>query len=161
MIGASVRKTTFILFVVMLFAGVCRGEARWCDITGHADSNKLFYPPIARAANVSGTVLARITYTSQGDVKDVISISGPPMLAKFTVAQIKDWHMKTNAAGEDLCQSLVIVEFHIGSDVAPPVTPPQPGSIVRLSVETQPLILYSISDPAPKKITRRRRFLLF
>jgi hypothetical protein len=158
---STVRKSVFILVVVLL-APACRAEARWCDITGHGDSDKLFYPPIARAARVSGIVLARIAYSAQGDVQEVVNISGPPMLAKFVSVQLRSWHLKTNASENDPCQSLAIIEFRLVTDDKPAGSPPQPtsGSIMRLSIETQPAILYSNSDPR-STIIRRRRFFLF
>jgi hypothetical protein len=158
-IGASVRVSAFVLFVVALLVPACRAEARWCDVLGHGDGDKILYPPIARAARVSGTVLARIVYTAQGDVTDVTSISGSPMLATSVREQLKSWHLKTNASGNDLCESLAIIDFRVVTDDKPAGPPPQPtsGSIMRLSIEIQPLIL---SDPAAE-ITKRRRRRLF
>jgi hypothetical protein len=163
MIEASVRKSAFILFVSALLVPVCRAEARWCDVLGHGDGDKILYPPIARAASISGAVLLRITYTPQGDVKDVVNISGPRLLATPVATQLKTWRLKTNALGDELCQSLAIIDFRIASPAVSPARPPQPvsGSIFHVSVVTEPIVLYTISDPAPKRITRCRRFFLF
>ena len=155
------RKSVFILVVVILLAAACRAEARWCDVLGHDDSDKLTYPPIAKAARISGTVLARITYTPQGDVKDVTSVSGSPMLARPVATQLKTWHLKTNASGEDLCQSLAIIDFRIGSPASSSVRQSASGGMFRVSVVGEQLVLYTISDPAPKRVMRHRRFLLF
>jgi hypothetical protein len=159
-IGPSVLKSAFVLFAAALLLSVCRAEARWCDVTGHGDSDKIVYPPIGRAAHVSGTVLARVTYSPRGEVKDVTSVSGPRLLAIPVATQLKTWHLKTNALGGELCQSLTIIDFRIASADSSLVRPPQPvsGSIFRVSVVTKPIVLYTISDPAPKK---RHRFLLF
>ena len=161
--GSTVRKSFFILLVLSVFIPSCRGEARWCDVLGRGDGDKILYPPIARVARVSGTVLARIVYTAQGDITDVTSISGAPMLATSVREQLKTWHMKTNASGNDPCQSLAIIDFRLVTDGKPAGSSPQPtsGSIMRLFVETQPAVLYSISDPRSTIIRRRRRFFLF
>jgi hypothetical protein len=158
-----VRASAFILFVMALLASACRAEARWCDVLGHGNGDKILYPPIARAAQVSGTVLARVIYSPQGEVKHVILVAGPPLLATPVATQLKTWHLKTNASGEDLCQSLAIIDFRIASPASASVSPPQPvsGSIFCMSVAAEPLVLYTISDPAPKKTWRRRRFFLF
>jgi hypothetical protein len=158
-----VRASAFILFVMALLASACRAEARWCDVLGHGNGDKILYPPIARAAQVSGTVLARVIYSPQGEVKHVILVAGPPLLATPVATQLKTWHLKTNASGEDLCQSLAIIDFRIASPASSSFGPPQPvsGSIFCMSVVAEPIVLYTISDPAPKKITRRRRFFLF
>jgi hypothetical protein len=158
-----VRASAFILFVMALLASACRAEARWCDVLGHGNGDKILYPPIARAASISGPVLLRITYTPQGDVKGLVNISGPKLLATPVATQLKTWRLKTNAVGDELCQSLAIIDFRIASPASSPVSPPQPvsGSIFCMSVAAEPLVLYTISDPAPKKIWRRRRFFLF
>lgn len=154
-----VRNGAFILFIVALLVPACRAEARWCDVTGHGDSDKLTYPPIARVAHGSGTVLARVIYRPQGEVKDVILLSGPPLLARSIATQLKTWHLETNAAGEYPCQSLVIIDFRLVTNDKSDVPPPQStsGSIMRLSIEAQPLCL---SDPAPT-LGKKRRFLFF
>jgi hypothetical protein len=157
------KKVYSLLLAIVLLVPMCRAQARWCDITGHGESDKLIYPPIARAAHVSGTVLLRITYTPQGQPQDVAPISGPPLLATPVATQLKSWHLKTNASGEELCQSLAIIDFRIASPDSLIVRPPQsvPRSIIRMSVVVEPIVLYTISDPAPKKVTRRRHFFLF
>jgi hypothetical protein len=152
---------SLFLLAGLLLAPICRAEARWCDVLGRGDSDKILYPPIARAARVSGTVLARVTYTPQGDVKDVVNISGPRLLATPVATQLKTWRLKTNALGDELNQSLAIIDFRIASPVVSSARPPVSGSIFHVSVVTEPIVLYTISDPAPKRITRRRRFFLF
>lgn len=154
------KKICAFLFFVVLLMPACRAETRWCDVIGHGDSDKLTYPPIARAARVSGIVLAHITYSPQGDVQEVVNISGPPMLAKFVSVQLRSWHLKTNASGNDPCQSLAIIDFRLVTDDTLGEPPPQPisGSIIRLSIEAQPPPC--LCDPAPT-LGKKRRFLFF
>ena len=151
------RNGAFILFVVALLVPACRAEARWCDVIGHGDSEKLTYPPIARAARVSGIVLAQITYSAQGDVQEVATISGPPMLAKFVSLQLRSWHLKTNASGSDPCQSLAIIEFRLVTDDKPAGSrsQPTPASILRISVEAVAIVLTNDEMPT---LSRKRRF---
>ncbi|HZD78001.1 MAG TPA: energy transducer TonB, partial [Acidobacteriaceae bacterium] len=82
-------KSAFILFAMALLVSACRAETRWCDVTGHGDGDKLVYPPIARAASISGTILARVTYSPEGEVKDVTVVSGPRLLATPVATQLK------------------------------------------------------------------------
>ena len=158
------RKNVFILLLAaIVVVPACRAEARWCDVTAHGNSDKIVYPPIARAAQISGTVLARVTYSLAGEVKDVTSISGPRFLSTSVTTQLKAWHFETNASGNEPCQSLAIIDFRIAFQTSSPVSSPQPisGSIFRVSVVAEPIVLYTISDPAPKKIWKRKRFFLF
>ena len=39
----------------------------------------LMYPPIARAANVSGMVTVEFTLNNQGETVGVVATNGPPM----------------------------------------------------------------------------------
>ncbi len=157
-------KTLGILILLTLLVPNCKAEARWCDIVGHGDNDKLIYPPIARAAHVSGTVLLRVTYTQQGQPTDVAYVSGPRLLARYAGEQLKTWHLTTTASGAGLCQSLAILDFRFVSGNPSPTRLPEPesGSIFRISVEaTAPIVEYARSDPAPKHVTELRRFLRF
>lgn len=154
------KNIALVLVAGMLLSPLCRAQVRWCNVTGHGNGDRITYPPIARAASVSGTVLSRVTYSPQGDVKEVTSVFGPVLLTTPVVTQLKNWHVKTSASGNELCQSLAIIDFRIGSSASAP-TRPTPQSMFRISVVAEPLVLYMISDPAPRTISRRKRFFLF
>jgi hypothetical protein len=133
---------------VGFLAPFCSAEARWCSIVGRGPNDSLYYPPIARAAWVHGTVLSRILYWPTGKVKDLEPISGPVMLSNAMGEQMKGWTIRTDASGNELCQTLVIADFRLHDPPYPTKDGPavilQP-SVLRLSVEAEGLI---ISDPA-------------
>jgi hypothetical protein len=58
-------------------------------------------------------VLTRVSYTTAGLVLGTQTISGPPMLALFLNNQIQYWTLRTEAAGEERCQSVFIVSFKL------------------------------------------------
>jgi len=64
-------KTISILLSALFLASCCHAEARWCAIIGKDPADELAYPPIARAARVSGVVLSRIYYFPTGQVEHV------------------------------------------------------------------------------------------
>ena len=105
------RRSLSILLVLGVLASFCHAETRWCSIVGRGPSDAIVYPPIARVARVQGIVLGRIRYMPNGQVKEVEVISGPQILSFWVGEQLKRWTIKTDAPGEDLCQSLVIADF--------------------------------------------------
>ena len=139
-IGKTVKAIVSILLLLGALASQCNAEPRWCSITGRDPSNKLTYLPIAVAERVSGVVLSRMIYSTDGKVVRVEAISGPNLLSSSLTGQLMEWTAKTDAVGDELCQTLVIVEFRISdSYYLPPPPLPQPvlPSIQRYSVETE------------------------
>jgi hypothetical protein len=128
-----------IVLALGALASVCHAETRWCSIAAHDPSNHLSYPPIARVAQVHGVVLSRIIYATTGLVQRVEQVSGPAMLSTSLSQQLLQWKIKTDAHGEELCQTLVIAEFGLNDSPDPPserpVAPPPPPGILRLSVD--------------------------
>ncbi|MGD1063444.1 MAG: energy transducer TonB [Terracidiphilus sp.] len=52
------------------------------------------YPPIARAARVSGTVVLQATISKAGTVEELRVVSGPPMLQRAALDAVKTWRYK-------------------------------------------------------------------
>lgn len=49
------------------------------------------YPPIAKAAHITGTVALEFTITTTGDVADIKVRSGPAMLQQAAIDAVKQW----------------------------------------------------------------------
>ena len=59
------------------------------------------YPPIAKAANVQGTVVLRAIIAKDGTVKQLELISGPPMLTDAAMDAVRQWtYQPTRLYGE-------------------------------------------------------------
>ncbi len=52
------------------------------------------YPPIARAAHISGTVILQITVSPAGKVISLKTVSGPPMLVGAAQDSVRKWTYK-------------------------------------------------------------------
>ncbi len=52
------------------------------------------YPPIARAARISGTVVLKATISKTGSIRDLSVISGPPMLQQAALDAVKTWRYR-------------------------------------------------------------------
>jgi hypothetical protein len=128
-------------------ASLSQAEPRWCSITGRASSDTLIYPPIARAARVSGVVLSRVIFSPAGKVENVESISGPAMLADSVAQQLGKWTFRTTAQGDELCEAIVISEFRLG-DLDNPLPeqsiPAAPPGLLRIRIDAE---TYVISCP--------------
>ncbi|GGH00416.1 energy transducer TonB [Silvibacterium dinghuense] len=160
--------TAFLVVLLCgLFVPLCNAEAQWCNRVTKVSGDPLFYPPIARAARVSGVATIRLTLDAEGKVADVAKISGPPMLLTFYAKQLQHWQFRADAAGHP-CQFLAIASFQIGPNSITEAWKSQLpiGNILRFSVEAEPLILDVISDPMPTTwrshhfpwFRKRRRF---
>lgn len=52
------------------------------------------YPPMAKAAHVSGTVILRVTIAKDGSIADLKVVSGPAMLQQAAFNAVQKWHYK-------------------------------------------------------------------
>jgi protein TonB len=52
------------------------------------------YPPIAQAAQVTGTVVLEVTISTTGDVEDLKVVSGPAMLQAAAMDAVKNWRYR-------------------------------------------------------------------
>jgi protein TonB len=52
------------------------------------------YPPIAKAARVSGTVVLQATISKTGTIENLHVISGPAMLQQSAMDAVKSWRYR-------------------------------------------------------------------
>jgi TonB family protein len=52
------------------------------------------YPPIARAARISGDVVLKVTISTLGTPLNLRVVSGPPMLTQSALAAVRSWRFK-------------------------------------------------------------------
>jgi protein TonB len=52
------------------------------------------YPPIAKAARVSGTVVLQATISKQGTIENLKIVSGPAMLQQAAVDAVRQWRYR-------------------------------------------------------------------
>ena len=146
-----------ILLGLLLLALPCFAQARWCNTVKLLPEDKLLYPPLARAARVSGIVISRMTVTSTGSVSDVEIVSGYPLLAGTASEQIKKWKLTSDATAESACLALLIVDFSFEeypSEKSKAWSVSAPNIVKIAVVTTTPPFETSISDPALRKIHR-------
>jgi protein TonB len=52
------------------------------------------YPPIAKAARVSGTVVLQATISKTGSIQGLVVVSGPAMLQQAALDAVKQWRYR-------------------------------------------------------------------
>jgi TonB family protein len=101
---------------VQVSGGKIRGNCVFCPNPA--------YPPIARAAHVSGSVVLHALISKEGTVEEVKVISGPPMLAEPSMEVVRGWrykpYMLTKKAGgvaePTAVDSTITVNFSMAND---------------------------------------------
>lgn len=80
------------------------------------------YPPVAKAARVSGTVVLTAIISKQGTIENLSVVSGPPLLQQAALDAVKTWTYRTyKLNGEPVeVETTVNVVFNLGG---PPKAP--------------------------------------
>jgi hypothetical protein len=105
----------------------------------------------------------RISFDAGGNILGIEAISGHQLLVKSTSEQLRAWRLRINIAGDQPCQSLIVVKYRIfpenysAADLESTRKPHVPIGIYQIWVDTYTIVL---SDPAPT-LTRKHRFLIF
>ena len=74
------------------------------------------YPPIAKTAHVSGTVVLHAIISKDGTIQELQYVSGPPLLMKAAMDAVKEWRYKpTMLNGEPVeVDTTIDVVFTLG-----------------------------------------------
>ena len=114
-----------------------------CGLSSIQETNKPIYPPIARAAHVTGNVILLVEFSQDGSVKESRALSGPEMLKASAHDYVVSW--KANPyAGSRTCP--IVIQYELGDTTA---VPPQ-IDVIRTDAQHVRVIARSlvISDPA-------------
>lgn len=84
------------------------------------------YPPIARAARVSGIVVLQARIAKDGTIQDLHVTSGPPMLLQAALDAVQQWTYQPFLINNEPVEveTTVNVVFQLGVPPAPASTPP-------------------------------------
>ena len=126
----AVSKCLFLLATPWLMIGASVLSAQpvaACGLTAVTESTELIYPPIAKAAHVSGSVIFITSFAPDGTVSDLKVLSGAPMLAGSATNFVRGWKANT-ATGVRNCP--VVITFRaVGEehDCDAKAEPPKPA----------------------------------
>jgi hypothetical protein len=148
-----------VLFVVLMFSALaCSAQQQApCGLTSMTETVAPVYPPIAKAAHVSGVVTMLATFRQDGSVETVKTLYGPPMLRQAAETFVTGW--RANAyGGPRTCP--VVVEFKL---VDPACEVDNALRTVRDDLQhvTVSGRAWMFCDPAGIVGKRKRRFWIF
>ena len=133
-----------------------------CGVSGVKETTTLTYPPIARAAHVTGLVIVQVEFAKDGMVKTAEVWRGPEMLRQSVLSFAKGLQANEYGGSRTCLLSVTFAmreqippDFHgdmLGVDIEKTTITP-----VHYSITATSLPLYSNADPAGK--TLRKRFL--
>jgi protein TonB len=70
------------------------------------------YPPIAKTARVSGTVILQAVISKEGTIENLRVISGHPLLTQSAVEAVKQWRYRPYILNGDPVEVETTVEVH-------------------------------------------------
>ncbi|MDQ6664437.1 MAG: energy transducer TonB [Acidobacteriota bacterium] len=73
---------------------------------------KPVYPPLAKAARISGTVRIRAVIGKDGTIRDLQLISGPPLLVEAALNAVKQWVYKPTLLNGDPVEVLTQIDVN-------------------------------------------------
>jgi hypothetical protein len=137
-----------VLLAFMLTSGVALAQTAPCGLTSVADGRELIYPPIAKAAHVTGQVILLVSFQLDGNVWKALVVSGPQMLRPAALEYVETW--KANEyGGPRTCP--IIISFQFIADRPAGV---ERQDIQHVAIYAQPVCL---CDP-PAEIHVKRRW---
>lgn len=97
------------------------------------------YPPIARAANVSGAVQAQITISEAGEVIEAVIVSGHPLLRDAALQAARQWVFKPTELSGVPVKVQGILTFNFTLNDEEPAPAPFARSATRYTTNTEQL----------------------
>jgi hypothetical protein len=111
------------------------------------------YPPIARAAHVSGNVILMVSFEADGSPGHIDVLSGPVMLRNATTEYVKGWRAN-RYTGPRTCP--IVVNYFIAPEGTPLEHLAQREDVQHVSVSTVFLPGLTIIDIAGKPVRNWR-----
>jgi len=148
------------LLFLALSATAAFAQPNTCGgLTSVTDGAKPFYPPIARAAHVSGMVILLVSFKTTGETDALKIVGGPPMLRQAAIDYVNSWRANTYT-GPRTCP--IVVSYQLSAGGCDYHT--RKNDFVEKPDVQHPIIRGEspmLCDPAVTFGKRKRRFLIF
>ena len=158
------RFGPFLIAFACLFGAARRCAAEVpCGIRSVRETVAPWYPPIARAAHVSGVVVLVATFDRAGEVTEVRAVSGPMLLRVPAETFVKDWQADAYT-GPRSCP--VVVKYALAGGVPCAQGGTKGEAMPRTGrIDTQHFVVggyaLALCDPAATIVRRKRLSGLF
>jgi TonB family protein len=117
----------------------------------------IVYPPIARAAHVTGTAVVSFWIRDDGSTADVQKLSGPEMLSASLVSRISSWRFQTPLPMATSRTWTATVKFEqntedddLEDDVSGPPAIPSGGDVIMISPSAFQITVHVTSGTGPE-----------
>ena len=132
-----------------------------CGIHTITETLAPVYPPIAKAAHVSGDVMLVVTLEHDGSVSEAEVIRGPEMLKKSAIDFVKGWRAD-QYGGSRACPVTIRFELAYSTCTVGESDHPLPPGVKTKRIDSQHYVVagqgMTICDPGAT-LGRKRRFL--
>jgi TonB family protein len=86
------RATPIAIFALLLsVSGPCIAQQEPCGLCKMTETTAPFYPPIAKAARVEGTVILLVTFATSGEVEKIETVKAPKILESPARTYVQGW----------------------------------------------------------------------
>jgi TonB family protein len=158
-LGIALRATALLCTAFTLPAA--HAQSAPCGISSLQIVKDPIYPPLARAAHFSGTVILMATFAPSGSVTDVRILHGPEILKASAKAAVMTW-IADPYTGPRECPIVIDFKLVLPADVCDTTATPDPAFT---STDKQHFTaqsgVFALCDPAMTLTTKRHRFLIF
>jgi len=148
------------MFLAAATTPLLHAQSASCGISSITETAQPAYPPIARAAHVSGKVILLVNFGRDGRPLNIRVLSGPPLLQHEAIEFVKTWQAN-DFTGPRECP--VVISFELTDKYSCGV-PPEARCFRR--EDTQHFVVLGtplvISDPGGTlTTTKQKRFIFF
>lgn len=159
--ASDIRDVAQSAIALLLLAGTfpLHAQSAPCGLTSISEQSQLIYPPIARAAHVSGTVILLVRFGQDGSPTNARVVSGPPMLQSAAVDFVKNWRANSYNGPRE-CP--IVIKFKMMESDKPLCSPEEAGppkfarsDLQHVSLSTQGV---SFCDPGMTVIKTKKRW---
>ena len=152
-------RGNFVVWLGLMFvgySGVTQAQEPACGLRSVRETVAPVYPPIARAAHVSGVVVVLASFDLAGNVTEAHVVSGPEMLKAAAVTFVLGW--QANAyGGSRSCPVVVEYAMDVGPACEDRAEPSSAGRVDPLHYRVTAPVVW-LCDPAAT-VGKRRKFL--
>jgi len=155
--GSGIARSATALLLASTAITAAHALNASCGITQPPAQDRQFFPPIAKAAHVSGEIVLVARFDQQGGAQVSKVLSGPEMLKESATAYIE---ASMGEKSEEARECEIVISFNLDASSCEATEPVRPFK----QIDPQHVNIYGsapmICDPAGT-LTTRHHFLFF
>ncbi|MGA8939075.1 MAG: energy transducer TonB [Acidobacteriaceae bacterium] len=157
---ARCGPTTIAIVALAIAIQTAKAQPPPCGLSSMTETTRLIYPPIAKAAHLTGTVILLVRFGINGSVENVRKLSGNPLLQKSAADFVRHWQAN-KYSGPRECPIVVNFELTEGTCGSLPPEPTQPFTRIDMQHVTAHAKAMMLCDEPLYTTRRKKKFLIF